>query len=102
MAAGSAFLEAEREARRQLNAELAPHTEALCESYLPNGVKLQDGQWRTEDLTVRLSGPLQGTWRNDITGRQGDLLDIIRIEGAHFDNMTRTMEAAHTFLHGEA
>ena len=51
---------------------------------------------------MRLSGPLQGTWRNDITGRQGDLLDIIRIEGAHFDNMTRTMEEAHTFLHGEA
>ena len=102
MAAGSAFLEAEQAARRQLNAELAPHAEALCESYLPDGVKLQDGQWRTEDLTVRLSGPLQGTWRNDITGRQGDLLDIIRIEGAHFDNMTRTMEAAHTFLHGEA
>ena len=102
MAAGSAFLETEREARRQLNAQLAPHTEALCESYLPNGVKRQDGQWRTEDLTVRLSGPLQGTWRNDMTGRQGDLLDLIRIEGAHFDNMTRTMEAAHTFLHGEA
>ena len=39
--------------------------------------------------------------RND-DGSQGDLLDIIRIEGAHFDNMTRTMEAAHTFLHGEA
>ena len=41
MAAGSAFLEAEQEARRQLNAKLAPHTEALCESYLPNGVKRQ-------------------------------------------------------------
>ena len=102
MAAGSAFLEAEQEARRQLNAQLAPHTEALCESYLPNGVKRQDGQWRTEDLTVRLSGPLQGTWRNDITGRQGDLLDIIHIEGKHDNDMTGTMAAAHTFLHGEA
>ena len=102
MAAGSAFLEAEQEARRQLNAELAPHTEALCESYLPDGVKRQDGQWRTEDLTVRLSGPLQGTWRNDMTGRQGDLLDIIRIEGKHDNDMTGTMAAAHTFLHGEA
>ena len=102
MAAGSAFLEAEHEARRQLNAQLAPHTEALCESYLPDGVKQQDGQWRTEDLTVRLSGPLQGTWRNDMTGRQGDLLDIIRIEGKHDDDMTGTMAAAHTFLHGEA
>ena len=102
MAAGSAFLEAEREARRQLNAELAPHTEALCESYLPNGVKRQDGQWRTEDLTVRLSGPLQGTWRNDMTGRQGDLLDLIHIEGKHDNDMTGTMAAAHTFLHGEA
>ena len=102
MAAGRAFLETEREARRQLNAQLAPHTEALCESYLPDGVKQQDGQWRTEDLTVRLSGPLQGTWRNDITGRQGDLLDIIRIEGKHDDDMTGTMAAARAFLHGEA
>ena len=102
MAAGSAFLEAEQEARRQLNARLAPHAEALCESYLPDGVKRQDGQWRTEDLTVRLSGPLQGTWRNDITGRQGDLLDLIHIEGKHDNDMTGTMAAAHTFLHGEA
>ena len=102
MAAARAFLEAEHEARRQLNAQLAPHTEALCESYLPDGVKLQDGQWRTEDLTVRLSGPLQGTWRNDMTGRQGDLLDLIHIEGKHDNDMTGTMAPAHTFLHGEA
>ena len=40
MAVGRDFLEGEREARRQLNAELAPHAEALCESYLPSGVKL--------------------------------------------------------------
>ena len=45
---------------------------------------------------------MRGTWRNDITGRQGDLLDLIRIEGKHDDDMTGTMAAARAFLHGEA
>ena len=39
MAEARAFLEGEYEARRQLAAALAPHAEAVCESYLPGGVK---------------------------------------------------------------
>ena len=53
-------------------------------------------------MSIHLSGPLRGTWKNEVTGRQGDLLDLIRIEGKHYDDMTRTMEEAHAFLHGEA
>ena len=101
MAAGRAFLETQAEVQRQLDAKLEPHAEALCQSYLPRGVE-QDGQWREERVTVELEGPARGTWKDEITGRQGGLLDLIRIEGAHFDNITAAMAAAHTFLHGEA
>ena len=101
MAAGRAFLETQAEAQRQLDAKLEPHAEALCQSYLPWGVE-QDGQWREERVTVELDGPARGTWKDEITGRQGGLLDLIRIDGKHFDNITAAMEAAHTFLHGEA
>ena len=101
MAAGRAFLETQAEAQRQLDAKLEPHAEALCQSYLPRGVE-QDGQWREERVTVELEGPARGTWKDEITGRQGGLLDLIRIEGKHFDNITAAMAAAHTFLHGEA
>ena len=101
MAAAHAFLETQAEVQRQLDAKLEPHAEALCQSYLPLGVE-QDGQWREEQVTVELEGPARGTWRNDITGHQGALLDLIRIEGKHFDNITAAMAEAHAFLHGEA
>ena len=100
MAEARTFLEGEYEARRQLAAALAPHAEAVCESYLPGGVK-RGGQWRAERLTVRLSGPKQGTWKNDLTGEPGDLLDIVCIYGQHDRNMIRAMDAARAFIEGE-
>ena len=108
MAAARAFLEGEHEAQRQLAAELAPHAEALCRRYLARGVK-QDGQWRVctvQDgkacsMTVELEGPARGTWKNEATGEQGNLFDIVHGRGDKHNDITVTMEAARAFLHGE-
>ena len=79
LAAGLSFIEAE--ARRQLAAELAPHAEAVCERYLPGGVK-RDGHWRVEHtvlrardfaVSVQLSGPARGAWRTESGALNGDL-----------------------------
>ena len=100
MAAGSDFLEAEREARRQLAAELAPHAEALCRRFLPESATAHDlpdvltvheggqaspisihllldlihieGKHHDDDLSATMA-PERGTWKNEATGRQGDL-----------------------------
>ena len=108
MAAGSDFLEGEREARRALAAELAPHAEALCRRFLPESVevvRLPDVltvRGQKESLTVRLSGPERGTWKDEVTGRQGDLLDLIRIEGKHHNDLAATMAAGSAFLESRA
>ena len=108
MAAGSAFLETEREARRQLAAALSLYAGAFCRRFLSQSVRtvhrpgVLTVRGQKGSLTVRLSGPERGTWTHETTGRQGDLLDLIRIEGKHDDDMTGTMAAAHAFLHGEA
>ena len=107
MAAGSDFLEGEREARRQLAAALAPHAEALCRRFLPESVEVvrRPGvltvRGQKGSLTVRLSGPERGTWKDEVTGRQGDLLDLIRTEGKHHNDLAATMAAGRAFLETE-
>ena len=68
LAGGRAFIEAEAEAQHRLNADLVPHTEALCRRFLPKGVK-RDGEWRAAhtlfdagdcSVSVQLSGLCAG------------------------------------------
>ena len=95
------------QSHQALNAELAPHAEALCRHYLPSGVK-QDGLWRAPTVRdgekhamyVRLSGPAQGTWEDETTARRGDLLDIIRHTDTDGD-VTKAMEAGRAFLEAQ-
>ena len=103
LAAGRSFIEAEAEARRQLAAELAPHAEAVCERYLPGGVK-RDGHWRVEHtvlrardfaVSVQLSGPARGAWRTESGALNGDLLDLIHLR-ARYDTITGAMAAGRT------
>ena len=109
MEAARAFLYGEHEARRQLAAELAPHAEVLCRRYLPDSVKLYAQyhvltvQSENEySMTIELEGPARGTWKDEITGRQGDLLDLIRIDGKHHDGIAVTMAAGRAFLEAQA
>ena len=103
LAAGRSFIEAEAEARRQLAAELAPHAEAVCERYLPGGVK-RGGQWCVEHtvlrardfaVSVQLSGPARGAWRTESGALNGDLLDLIHLR-ARYDTITGAMAAGRT------
>ena len=89
--------------RRPLDAALPPHTEALCRRYLGGGA--QDGRWPFRIIrgkerfpaSVALSGPERGTWTNETTDRQGGLLDLIRLEGKHHNDL-----AAALSLYAEA
>ena len=92
--------------RRPLNAALIPHTEALCRRYL--GGDARDGQWPFRIVrgkerfpaSVALLSPERGTWTNETTGRQGGLLDLIRLAGSH-ENLSGAMMAARDFLEAE-
>ena len=106
MAAGRAFLEGEikarlegkHEAQRQLNTALAPHAEALCRRFLPEGVKI-NGRWRVRlvhreaeyAMNVELSGPERGSWTLKATSGHGALLDIVH----------KGMTTARALLEGE-
>ena len=103
LAAGLSFIEAEAKARRQLNTELAPHAEAVCERYLPGGVK-RDGQWCVEHtvlrardfaVSVQLSGRARGAWRTESGALNGDLLDLIHLR-ARYDTITGAMAVGRT------
>ena len=83
-----------------------PAPEALCRRYL--GGAARDGQWPFRIVrgkerfpaSVALSGPERGTWTNETTGRQGGLLDLIRLAGKH-ENLSGAMMAARDFLDAE-
>ena len=110
LAAGHSFIEAEAEAQHRLNADLVPHTEALCRRFLPKGVK-RDGEWRAAhtlfdasdcSVSVQLSGPARGVWKNATTGEQGgQLLDLVHRTGEHL-TITETMEAARALIERQA
>ena len=75
------------QARHDFNTAAAPWAEALCERYLPLGVK-RDGHWHARinidekneyPLNIPLSGRWQGRWRLEGAGRgQGNPLDIVQ------------------------
>ena len=77
-------IQGKHEAQRQLNTELAPHAEALCQRFLPEGVKI-NGRWRVRlvhreaeyAMSVELSGPERGSWTLEAMGGHGALLDIV-------------------------
>ena len=110
LAAGHSFIEAEAEAQHRLNADLVPHTEALCRHFLPKGVK-RDGEWRAGhtlfdasdcSVSVQLSGPARCVWKNATTGEQGgQLLDLVHRTGEHL-TITETMEAARALIERQA
>ena len=74
-----AEVEREAETRHDLNAALAPHTEALCRRFLPEGVRQHD-RWHvlisyfdgSFSIDIPLSGPSQGTWRLEALPRGQD------------------------------
>ena len=109
LAGGRAFIEAEAEAQHRLNADLVPHTEALCRRFLPKGVK-RDGEWRAAhtlfdasdcSVSVQLSGLTRGAWKNATTGEQGEqLLDLVHRTGEHL-TITETMAAARALIETE-
>ena len=92
--------------RGPLDAALIPHTEALCRRYLGGGAR--DGRWPFRIVrgkerfpaSVALLSPERGTWTNETTGRQGGLLDLIRLAGKH-ETLSATMMAARDFLEAE-
>ena len=100
----------EAEAQHRLNADLVPHTEALCRRFLPKGVK-RDGEWRAAhtlfdasdcSVSVQLSGLTRGAWKNATTGEQGErLLDLVHRTGEHL-TITETMEAARALIERQA
>ena len=87
----SSQAEAEREAQAQrvsgqerhgFNTAAAPWAEALCQHYLPLGVK-RDGEWRVRinidgkneyPLNIPLWGLWRGRWRLEGAGREEDTL----------------------------
>ena len=92
--------------RGPLDAALSPHTEALCRRYLGGGAR--DGRWPFRIVrgkerfpaSVALLSPERGTWTNETTGRQGGLLDLIRLAGSH-ESLSGAMMAARDFLEAE-
>ena len=52
-------------------------------------------------MTIELEGPARGTWKNEATGEQGNLFDIVHGRGDRHNDITVTMEAARAFLEGE-
>ena len=110
LAAGRAFIETQAEARHDLNAELSRHAEVLCRRYFPKGVK-RDGQWRVKrtvldasdcSVSIQLSGPARGAWKNETTGEQrGQLLDLVYRTGKHA-TITETMDAGRALIENQA
>jgi hypothetical protein len=64
--------------------ELATRAEAFCRDHLKGGVK-SGGRWRCGDVhgnagqsvSVVLSGPKAGRWKDFSSGEQGDLIDLL-------------------------
>ena len=78
------------------------HAETVCQRYFPQGVK-QGDQWHaridrgghTDSVTVQLSGPERGTWRNETTGEQSNqLLDLVYRTGKH-KTVEEALDAAY-------
>ena len=90
-----------------LAAALSLYAEAFCRRFLSESVRTvhRPGvlavRGQKESLTVRLSGLERGTWTHETTGRQGDLLDLIRIEGKHHNDFAATMAAGRAFLEAQ-
>ncbi len=92
---------------QEISEKLADNAEAVCRTYLSNGVKA-GGYWlagnvgnaKGDSLWVRIRGPRDrvGRWRDEACdGHYGDLLDLIRF-AAGCSTMSAAMSEAERFL----